>query len=182
MLELSAVFLAAAVGLRLGWTIIDPGPLPRGQALAERGPASHHGRAWPHPGAAGVGIDRSVCHALGPALMGADPDRRMCRGRFPRLRARSWPACRRGWAVRRISRMPPTWRQWLAEAQTAGPAYVTAGRPGHSRPAAFRLRYASASAAGSASGGASTTCTPRRCSRADAAERSDLARSAAAAA
>jgi uncharacterized membrane protein SpoIIM required for sporulation len=37
MLELSAVFLAAAAGLRLGWRIIDPGPLPRGQALAQTG-------------------------------------------------------------------------------------------------------------------------------------------------
>ncbi|HUL24996.1 MAG TPA: stage II sporulation protein M [Streptosporangiaceae bacterium] len=37
MLELSAVFLAAATGLRLGWTVIDPGPRPRGQALAEEG-------------------------------------------------------------------------------------------------------------------------------------------------
>jgi len=37
MLELSAVFLAAAAGLRLGWTIIDPGPLPRSQALAKAG-------------------------------------------------------------------------------------------------------------------------------------------------
>jgi uncharacterized membrane protein SpoIIM required for sporulation len=40
MLELSAVFLAAATGLRLGWTIIDPGPRPRAQALAEEGRAS----------------------------------------------------------------------------------------------------------------------------------------------
>ncbi len=37
MLELSAVFLAAAAGLRLGWRIIDPGPLPRSQALAATG-------------------------------------------------------------------------------------------------------------------------------------------------
>jgi uncharacterized membrane protein SpoIIM required for sporulation len=37
MLELSVVFLAGAAGLRLGWTIIDPGPLPRGQALAKAG-------------------------------------------------------------------------------------------------------------------------------------------------
>ncbi len=40
MLELSAFFLAAAVGLRLGWTIVDPGPLPRSQALAEQGRAA----------------------------------------------------------------------------------------------------------------------------------------------
>jgi uncharacterized membrane protein SpoIIM required for sporulation len=37
MLELSAVFLAAAAGLRLGWTIIDPGPRTRTVALAQEG-------------------------------------------------------------------------------------------------------------------------------------------------
>jgi uncharacterized membrane protein SpoIIM required for sporulation len=37
MLELSAVFLAAAAGLRLGWTVIDPGSRRRGQALAQEG-------------------------------------------------------------------------------------------------------------------------------------------------
>jgi uncharacterized membrane protein SpoIIM required for sporulation len=37
MLELSAVFLAAAAGLKLGWTIIDPGPRSRAVALAEEG-------------------------------------------------------------------------------------------------------------------------------------------------
>lgn len=35
LLELSAVWLAAATGLRLGWTVIDPGRRPRGEALAE---------------------------------------------------------------------------------------------------------------------------------------------------
>ncbi len=39
MLELSAVFLATAVGLKLGWTVIDPGHRRRGQALAEEGRA-----------------------------------------------------------------------------------------------------------------------------------------------
>ena len=40
MLELSAVFLAAATGLRLGWCVIDPGPRSRTRALAEEGRAS----------------------------------------------------------------------------------------------------------------------------------------------
>jgi uncharacterized membrane protein SpoIIM required for sporulation len=40
LLELSSVFLAAATGLRLGWTIIDPGPIPRSQALAQEGRAA----------------------------------------------------------------------------------------------------------------------------------------------
>ena len=39
MLELSAVFLAAAAGLRIGWTVIDPGHRPRARALAEEGRA-----------------------------------------------------------------------------------------------------------------------------------------------
>ena len=37
MLELTAVFVAGAAGLRLGWTLIDPGDRPRGTALAEEG-------------------------------------------------------------------------------------------------------------------------------------------------
>jgi uncharacterized membrane protein SpoIIM required for sporulation len=40
MLELTAVFLAAATGLRVGWTVIDPGPRPRARALAEEGRAA----------------------------------------------------------------------------------------------------------------------------------------------
>jgi uncharacterized membrane protein SpoIIM required for sporulation len=39
LLELTAVFLAAAAGMRLGWTVISPGNRPRGQALAEQGRA-----------------------------------------------------------------------------------------------------------------------------------------------
>jgi uncharacterized membrane protein SpoIIM required for sporulation len=40
VLELTAVFVAAGAGLRLGWTLVDPGPLPRGQALAREGRAT----------------------------------------------------------------------------------------------------------------------------------------------
>jgi uncharacterized membrane protein SpoIIM required for sporulation len=40
MLELTAVFIAAGTGLRLGWTVIDPGPRTRRVALAEEGRAA----------------------------------------------------------------------------------------------------------------------------------------------
>ncbi len=39
LLELTAVFLAAAAGMRLGWSVISPGDRPRGQVLAEQGRA-----------------------------------------------------------------------------------------------------------------------------------------------
>ena len=39
LLELTAVFLAGATGMRLGWSVISPGDRPRGQVLAERGRA-----------------------------------------------------------------------------------------------------------------------------------------------
>ncbi|MBW0018470.1 MAG: stage II sporulation protein M [Mycobacterium sp.] len=39
LLELTAVFLAGAAGMRLGWSVIAPGDRPRGQVLAEQGRA-----------------------------------------------------------------------------------------------------------------------------------------------
>lgn len=39
LIELTAVLLAGAAGMRLGWTVISPGDRPRGQALAEQGRA-----------------------------------------------------------------------------------------------------------------------------------------------
>lgn len=40
LLELTAVFVSAGMGLRLGWTVIDPGPRTRLAALAEEGRAT----------------------------------------------------------------------------------------------------------------------------------------------
>ncbi|GAA4629333.1 MULTISPECIES: stage II sporulation protein M [Cellulomonas] len=39
LLELTAIFVAGAAGLRLFWTWVDPGPRPRGRALAQEGRA-----------------------------------------------------------------------------------------------------------------------------------------------
>jgi len=37
LLELTAVFVAGATGLRIGWALVDPGDRPRAQALLEEG-------------------------------------------------------------------------------------------------------------------------------------------------
>ena len=39
LIELTAVFLAGGVGMRLGWSVVSPGNRPRGQVLAEQGRA-----------------------------------------------------------------------------------------------------------------------------------------------
>jgi uncharacterized membrane protein SpoIIM required for sporulation len=39
LLEMTAVLLAGAVGMRLGWSVISPGDRPRGQVLGEQGRA-----------------------------------------------------------------------------------------------------------------------------------------------
>jgi uncharacterized membrane protein SpoIIM required for sporulation len=40
LLELTAIFVAAGVGMRIGWTVVDPGERRRSDALAEEGRAS----------------------------------------------------------------------------------------------------------------------------------------------
>ncbi len=38
LLELTAICIAAGAGLRMGWTLVDPGDRPRGKALREEAP------------------------------------------------------------------------------------------------------------------------------------------------
>jgi uncharacterized membrane protein SpoIIM required for sporulation len=40
LLELTAIFVAAGAGMRIGWTVIDPGDRRRGEALAQEGRAA----------------------------------------------------------------------------------------------------------------------------------------------
>ena len=40
LLELTAIFVAAGAGMRIGWTVIDPGERRRGDALAQEGRAA----------------------------------------------------------------------------------------------------------------------------------------------
>lgn len=40
LLELTSIFVAAGVGMRMGWTLVDPGPRRRADAIAEEGRAA----------------------------------------------------------------------------------------------------------------------------------------------
>ena len=68
LLELTAVFLAAAAGMRLGWSVISPGDRPRGQVLAEQGRAVVSVAVGLGRRAAGVGSHRGA----GDAVTAAD--------------------------------------------------------------------------------------------------------------
>ncbi|MGQ0464852.1 MAG: stage II sporulation protein M [Sporichthyaceae bacterium] len=80
LLELTAVFVACGVGLRVGWAWIDPGPRTRGEALAETARAAMAvalglvvvlavagtiegfvtGRGWATPVRIGIGVTAEV--------------------------------------------------------------------------------------------------------------------------
>ena len=103
LLELTAVFVAAGVGLRIGWAWIAPGPsdsAPRGGAA---GPIRHGGGARAWAGATGQRRDRGVRHSgTAPDRAPAD-DRRHGVARLPGLRGlvrpeggSLWTACGRG--------------------------------------------------------------------------------------
>ena len=95
LLELTAVFLAGAVGMRLGWSVISPGDRPRGQVLAEAGPRRCVGGRRVGGGAAGLRADRSDGDAVAVADVRPDRYRRPRRGCVPVLHHLLRPA-RRG--------------------------------------------------------------------------------------
>ena len=96
LLELTAVFVAAGVGLRLFWSWIAPGERSRGQSLASEG-RSAGGVAM---GLAVVllvsGIIEALRDALGAAHLGTHRHRGRRRGGVPRLRLRAGSAREQG--------------------------------------------------------------------------------------
>ena len=68
LLELTAVFLAGAAGMRLGWSVVSPGNRPRGQVLAEQGRAV----VAVAVGLVGVLLVSGLIEALGHAVAVAD--------------------------------------------------------------------------------------------------------------
>ena len=70
LLELTAIFIAAGVGLRIGWAWIAPGPhLTRGRALAEAGPLR---RWWSRSGLVLVLLRQRAGGGLRDPVAGAD--------------------------------------------------------------------------------------------------------------
>lgn len=87
LLELTAVFVAAGTGLRLGWTLIDPGPRSR-RTARRRGPrrGGHGDRPRARP--LHIRRHRRLRHPVGPADLGPHRHRGRSRARLPRIRLR----------------------------------------------------------------------------------------------
>ena len=129
LLELTAVFVAAGVGLRMGWSWIAPGELPRSQSLAQAGRAAVVASHRAGRRAVRLRADRGVRDPVRSADRGPDRDRRPGRGRVPRLRDHPWPTRRAARSDRRPGRR-----------RTRGRAAGRIARSAKSRPAAFRSR------------------------------------------
>ena len=89
ILELTAVFVAAGVGLRLFWAWVDPGPRTRLQSVAHEGRSAGAVALGLVAGAAGQRGHRGVRDAVGPADLGPDRHRRAGGGAVLRLRVRA---------------------------------------------------------------------------------------------
>ena len=91
LLELTAVFVAGGVGLRLFWSWIEPGPMGRLESFAREGRTAIAVALGPRRGAARQRIHRGVRDAVGAADVGTHRDRRRGGGTVPRLRLRRRP-------------------------------------------------------------------------------------------
>ena len=162
LLELTAIFVAAAGGLRIFWAWIAPGARTRGQALAEDARALFTvaiglvfvllvsgiiegfvtPAPWPWPVKIGIG-------ALALAAV-------------PRLHARRRQAGHAARARPATSASSKPGRAHLRQLAEAGRRPDHRRRPmiGYRRPAAFNARYRSESAGGRSAGGAVTTSPP----------------------
>jgi uncharacterized membrane protein SpoIIM required for sporulation len=95
LLELTAVFLAGAAGMRLGWSVVSPGNRPRGQVLAEQGRAVM-AVAVGLIGAVGGRVDRGPRDAIAVADVRAHRNRRVRRNRVSGVRDSLRPQGRQG--------------------------------------------------------------------------------------
>ena len=84
-LELTALFIASGVGLKLGWTVVDPGPRRRTDALAEEGRARRAVAIGLVGVLAVVRRPRGLRHAVTAADVGPHHDRDAGVGRVPGL-------------------------------------------------------------------------------------------------
>ena len=92
LLELTAVFVAGGVGLRLFWSWIEPGRADPHPVDRPRGPDRRHGRARAGRGALGQRRDRGVRDAVRAADLGPGRHRHHRRAGLLRLRLRARPA------------------------------------------------------------------------------------------
>ena len=107
LLELTAVFVAGGVGLRLFWSWVEPGDLTRAQSFAREGRTAgdRRPRARRRPGR--ERLHRGVRDPEPAADLGPDRDRDPGRGDVPRLRVRARPPAVRSAATPATSTRPP---------------------------------------------------------------------------
>ena len=98
LLELTAVWVAGGVGLRLGWTLIDPGPRRRAAGVRRGGPCGDRRGDGPGPRPVRVRPARGVRHAEPAADLGADRHRGLRLGRCSSPGSPSTAGGPYGWA------------------------------------------------------------------------------------
>ena len=108
LLELTAVFVAGATGLRLFWSWVEPGPRTEAAGARRRGPHGRRHRDGAGRGAARERRHRGVRHAVGPADLGAG----RASGSRPSCCSSptcSWSAAGPTTTARRATSTPATW-------------------------------------------------------------------------